>query len=59
MYASVVVAIPINGEEGAKFANEAISQAQQSLLIPRDAIIHNVTNIILLNSRCKSNIYLG
>lgn len=41
--ASVAVAIPVNGEEGAKFANEAISQAQQSLLIPRDAIIHNVS----------------
>jgi hypothetical protein len=45
MCASAVVAIPLNGEEGAKFANEAISQAQQSLLIPRDAIIHNVRKL--------------
>ena len=38
---SIAVARPL-GEEGANFANEAIKQAQTSLLIPHDAIIQNV-----------------
>lgn len=38
---SIAVAHPL-GEDGANFANEAIKQAQTSLLIPHDAIIQNV-----------------
>lgn len=43
--ASIAAAIPVpqGGEDGAKFANEAITQAQNSLLIPKDAIIQNVS----------------
>lgn len=42
---AVAMALPQNTREGAAFSNEAIRQAQQSFLIPRDATIQKVTNI--------------
>lgn len=42
----VTVALAMPQREGATFTNEAIRQAQTSLLIPKDAQIQNVILVI-------------
>lgn len=42
LFAMIAVAVALPQREGAAFTNEAIQQAQNSYLIPRDAQIQNV-----------------
>lgn len=42
----ITVALAMPQRDGESFTNEAIRQAQSSLLIPKDATIQNVTILI-------------
>lgn len=46
LLAVIAVAVAHPQREGAQFTNEAIQQAQNSFLIPRDAQIQGVRNIV-------------
>lgn len=56
LFAVVAIAVAFPQREGQQFSNEAIRQAQDSLLIPRDAQIQTVsycsnkTQIVLILS---------
>lgn len=47
LFVTVGMAVAFPQREGVAFSNEAIKQAQSTLLIPKDAEIHNVYKHII------------
>lgn len=54
--AVAVAAINSPQQEGAAYTKEAIKQAQNTYLIPKDAVIQAVCNLIIIYMTCCGNI---